>query len=279
MFYYYAHTNHKENLDGLRRGVAFAKELKSKNVDVKLLVNDFRAGIVARELGWDNVLNVETISDIDLVLEYGDKLLIDSTEELPLQFESFCRDYKVFRVANSDVDSTKFNEVMIYPWLGKENQAIFVDETYKEKLDKTSRVIYFFGDSDSSKKIVEYKDFFSLNQMEILLGHYFYVDYEAQLSPLFTKVYEADEYAEIIKTSSIVVTSSIQCALEAKSSGANTYFLSFEPLSDSQIDLLNRFGIELISDLNQSFAIDLSKNSIDITNIVDLETDYTLFLS
>ncbi len=89
MNYYYAHTGHKGNLDALRRGVAYAKKETNNANQTKILVNDFRAGLVARELGFDDVTTIETIYDIDLVLELGESIIIDSTEDLPLSFKKY----------------------------------------------------------------------------------------------------------------------------------------------------------------------------------------------
>ena len=51
MVFYYAHTGHKVGLERLRRGAALLKKLEAEGVEARLLVNDFRAGLAARELG------------------------------------------------------------------------------------------------------------------------------------------------------------------------------------------------------------------------------------
>lgn len=279
MFYYYAHTSHRGNLDALRRGVAFIKELATKDIAVTLLVNDFRASIVAKELGVSDVLNMETISDIDLVLEYGDKLLIDSTEELPLQFAKYCSEYKVYRVAVSCDDVAIHNEIVIYPWISEVNQAIFIDKEYDMDLSKDERTLFFFGDSDSNKIISKNSDFFKKNNMELLLGHYFYLQYESEIGSLFSKIHEAEEYVDLIRTSSRVVTCSLQCALESKASGAKTVFVAMNELSKCQKELLNAYGIEIINGFNQNFSINVSEKYINASEKVAHKTDYNLFVS
>jgi hypothetical protein len=279
MFYYYAHTSHRGNLDTLRRGVAFIKELAKLNRKVTLLVNDFRAGIVAKELGVSDVLNMETISDIDLVLEYGDKLLIDSSEELPLQFASFCRDFTVFRVAQTCGEIAIHNETMIYPWISEVNQAIFIDKAYDEVLPKIERTLYFFGDSDSQKIILQNAEFFKASKMEMLLGHYFYLQYESEIELLFSKIHEAEEYTELIRSSSHIVTSSLQCVLEARISGAKTTFLATSELQQCQKELLEAYSIKIINGFNQNFSTNISDKNIDTVRKVQYKTDYNLFLS
>jgi hypothetical protein len=279
MFYYYAHTSHRGNLDALRRGVAFIKELSTKGIAVTLLVNDFRASIVAKELGVSDVLNMETISDIDLVLEYGDRLLIDSTEDLPLQFAKYCSEYKVYRVAVSCNDVAIYNETVIYPWISEVNQAIFINKVFEEVLPKVERTLFFFGDSDPNKTILANSKFFAKNNMELLLGHYFYLQYESEIGSLFSEIHEAEEYTELIRTSSKVVTCSLQCALEAKASGAKTIFLAINEVSKCQKELLGTCEIEIIDGFNQNFTINISDENIDTMKNVHNKTNYNLFLS
>jgi len=45
MFYYYAHTSHKEGLESVRRGVACLKEAKRREVEYKLLVTILEQGL------------------------------------------------------------------------------------------------------------------------------------------------------------------------------------------------------------------------------------------
>jgi hypothetical protein len=62
--YYYAYTGHKNGLDGLKRATALLKEFDKKGLNTLLLVNDFRASLVAREFGVANSVHIETIQDL-----------------------------------------------------------------------------------------------------------------------------------------------------------------------------------------------------------------------
>ncbi|HHO42550.1 MAG TPA: hypothetical protein ENN12_04240 [Epsilonproteobacteria bacterium] len=250
MFYYYAHTSHKANLDRLRRGVACINAFASQGIECKLLVNDFRAALVAKEqLGLRDALNIETIHDLDLVLKLNDSVIIDSNEELPLGFERFCKDYKVFIIAPDCDTKPLYNEVVINPW---SQNGLFVDSAYGTKTPKIDRVLFFGGDSDPQKEISKYLEPLQKIGAQLLLGHYFFIDYEQELKKSFEYVYESEEYQDIIPSSSHVVTTSLQCALEAKTTGAIVGYAPKAPLQKCILTMLKKFEIDLInlSDIN-----------------------------
>ena len=259
MQYYYAHTGHKGNLDALRRGVAYAKKQKSDANQTKILVNDFRAGLVARELGFDDVTTIETISDIDLVLELGDTVVIDSTEDLPLQFREYCDNFKVAVISMGKEREQLFNETII-DICKKENMLI--DDIYKKEHKKTKRVLFFGGDSDHEKSIVKQKDFFRGLKAELLLGHYFFVNYEKELRESFDILHDSEEYQEMIIGSSDIITTSLQCAIESKSAGANTVFIAINELTSFASNLLEELHISVLYEYNLSKATNLLSEDI-----------------
>lgn len=256
MNYYYAHTSHKGSLDALRRGVAYIKQQED---ETKLLVNDFRAGLVAKELGLDHAITIETIADIDWVLELGDTIIIDSTENLPKQFKSYCEHYKVFRVLLDEPKEPIFNEQIIDA-SSKEN--LLLDDIYKQNFEKKKRVVFFGGDSDHDKSILKQKDFFKGLKADLLLGHYFFVNYEKELKEIFANTYESEDYQEIITTSSDIITTSLQCAIESKISGANVILIPEEGLSFSITNLLESLHISILHKYDLSKATVLLMNNI-----------------
>lgn len=276
MFYYYAHTSHKEGLDSVRRGVACLKEAKRREVEYKLLVNDFRAALVAKELGINDAVTIETILDLDVVLSRGDTLLIDSNEELPWQFESFCNDYKVFRMAQKCDDKPVFNEQIIYPW---QKDTIFVDTIYSESMPKTKRVLFFGGDSDPQKSIIDHKNFFEGQNMEILLGHYFFVNYEKELTSIFDVMHESEEYTDLIRTSSDIITTSVQCAIESRISGANVIFIAQRPLLECIKNLFENYNISIVDDFNQTMLRRYLSDKLQMDTIIPINTHYNTFFS
>ncbi len=262
MNYYYAHTGHKGNLDALRRGVAYAKKQTSNAKPTKILVNDFRAGLVARELGFDDVTTIETISDIDLVLELGDSIVIDSTEDLPLGFKKYCDNFKVFVVSFGEEKEPLFNAKIIDI---SKKESLLIDDVYKKEYKKTKRVLFFGGDSDYTKSILAQKEFFKDLKSDLLLGHYFFVDYEKEIKDFFANLYESEEYIEVITTSSDVVTTSLQCAIESNSAGANAVFITTSKLNPSISDLLENLNISVMYEYDLSKAANLLSKDMEIS--------------
>ncbi|RUM69426.1 MAG: hypothetical protein DSZ07_04600, partial [Sulfurovum sp.] len=79
--YYYTFTSHKYGLDRMKRATVILNKLRANGIDTMLLVNDFRAGLVAREFGVAESINIEGIQDIDAIAEIGDSIIIDSPED------------------------------------------------------------------------------------------------------------------------------------------------------------------------------------------------------
>jgi hypothetical protein len=260
-FYYYAHTGHRIDLDGVRRAAALLPHLENQGITTKLLVNDFRAALVAKEYGIEGAVSVESIHDIDLVLDIGDSLFIDSSEELPRHFENFCRDYKkVFRLARDCDDRAQSQEEVLSPW-DESMRAIFIDDIYLDDSDKKNGMVLFYGDSDPKKELLGMASQLKDRNINLLLGEYFYLGYEDELGEYFTQMYEPEEYKEIISHSKDVITFSLQCAMEAKSAGANVVYIEKEKLNECTINVLEWFQITYLK--KNDFQIDkfILKNS------------------
>ncbi len=129
-----------------------------------------------------------------------------------------------------------------------------IDDEYFEEIQEEECTLFFLGDADYDKIILNNESFFKAFDMELLLGNYFFVKYEDDLAKLFTTLHEPEEYEDLIKSSSHVVTASAQTALEAKVSGAKVIYLSLsendfypaELLASCGINIVNGFDIELV---------------------------------
>ncbi len=228
--YYYAHTGHKKGLDRLKKATALLKKLNEKGLDTMLLVNDFRAGLVAREFGIADSVTIETVQDIDAIANLEDAVIIDSPENHRGRLEKYCAEFKqVFRMAQSCDDAPEYGEILLRLDCQADDEAclsgMIIDECYFEVLPKVDRTLFFLGDSDPDKRILSHKAFFEGQDMELLLGSYFYVKYEDALAKIFSTLHEPEEYQELIRTSQRVVTASLQTAFEAAISGADTTYI------------------------------------------------------
>jgi hypothetical protein len=249
MLFYYAHTGHKIGLDRAKRGAAVIKALARKGVEVQLLVNDFRAGVALKEHGIREYVTIETIQDIDAIAQRGDSVIIDSDEEDHGSLVKYVSDFKqVWRFANKREEDSAHGEVLFKAACEDEGclEAVIVDEVYFEASDKEERVLFFLGDSDHDKRVLDNADFFRHFKMELLLGHYFFVKYEDDLAKLFNTLHEPEEYVELIKSSSTVVTASAQTAVEARVTGAKVIYLDLGRETLYPLELLEKYGITIV---------------------------------
>jgi hypothetical protein len=255
MLYYYAFTGHKHGLDRVKKAAVILNKLRANGIETMLLVNDFRAGLVAREFGVPESVTIETIQDIDAIAKIGDSVIIDSPEDDHGRLVKYCSDFKeVFRFAQSSDDKSIHGEIMFSIDCDDENciSSIIVDDIYFEEHEKVDRTLFFLGDADADKILLNNADFFKECKMELLLGHYFYVKYEDDLAKIFNVLHEPEEYTELISSSSRVVTSSFQTALEASVSGAEVVFIDISKISDEEKKLLIKIKVKLINSLNKN---------------------------
>jgi hypothetical protein len=266
--YYYAHTGHKKGLDRLKKATVLLKKLNKKGLDTMLLVNDFRAGLVAREFGVNESVNIETIQDIDAIAKMDDVIIIDSPENDRGRLEKYVHEFKeVFRFAQNCDDSSIYGENII------DYNNIIVDDIYFKKHEKEDRVLFFLGDSDADKRVLSNRDFFKDSGMELLLGHYFYVKYEDELAKIFKRLHEPEEYIDLICSSKIVVTSSIQTALEARISGAKVIFIDDDNKENCLKDTLFNLQILTVNGFNIKEYKHAMLNEISDCNLTSKKSD------
>lgn len=258
MLYYYANTSHKLGLERLRRGAALLNRLVAKGIETQLLVNDFRAGLVAKELGVPEYVTIEGIQDIDAIAQSGDSIIIDSVEDDHGRLVKYCQDFDtVWRFAHDEEDKAVHSEIVI----GLD--TVMVDDTYfDEKAEKEKRTLFFLGDADYDKTILSSEDFFKMFDMELLLGNYFFVKYEDDLAKLFSTLHEAEEYEALIKNSSTVVTASSQTALEAKVAGAKVLYLDLPERELYAPALLEDYGISVVRGLDSDKLTEYLQNNL-----------------
>jgi len=249
MVYYYAYTGHKIGLERAKRGSAMIKALIASGFEAQMLVNDFRAGIAMKEQGVENYVTVETVQDIDAIASMGDVVIIDSPEDHRGRLEKYCSEYKeVFRFAEHAQDRVCYDEIIIKASCEEEGciDAVIVDDVYFEKQEKKERLLFFFGDADYDKTVLNHKDFFQVFNMELLLGYYFFLKYETELTTYFSVLHEPEYYTELLQSSSTVVTASGQTALEAKVSGAKVIYMDLGKSMIYPTELLLTYGITVV---------------------------------
>ena len=259
--YYYTFTGHKVGLDRVKKAVVILKKLEEQGIETVLLVNDFRAGLVAREYGVHGAVSIEGIQDIDAIAQMGDSIIIDSPEDDHGRLVKYVSDFKrVFRFAEGDDDKSIYGEVLLTLDCEDENclSSTIVSDIYFEEHKKDERTLFFLGDSDTNKTILSNADFFEELDMELLLGNYFYVKYEDDLAKIFKTLHEPEEYVDLVCSSSRVVTASLQTALEAKVTGAEVLYMELDKLSEKEKKLLSSNMINIIN----NFDVNIYKQNV-----------------
>ena len=270
MLYYYANSGHKIGLDRVKRAVALLKALNDKSVETRLLVNDFRAGLAARELGLRDYVTIEGVMDIDAIADTGDAIIMDTPEDDRGRIEKYCSDFShVFRFANSPEDEVRVSEVLFKPECSDESciEALIVDSMYENE-SKEERVLFFLSDADYDKEILGHREFFQDSGMELLLGNYFFVKYEDELAELFERLHEAEEYEELLKTSSHIVTASGQTALEAQVCGANVVYINTGREEIIPLSVIRGLGIPVVEGFDKAAYDAVKQNQRSEKNLM-----------
>jgi len=263
--YYYAFTGHKFGLDRVKRAAVVLNKLRANGIETMLLVNDFRAGLVAREFGVPESITIEGIQDIDAIAENGDSVIIDSPEDDHGRLVKYCSDFKaVLRFAERDDDESIHGETMLRLDCEDESciSSLLIDDVYFKEHEKEDRTLFFLSDSDSDKLIINNADFFKDSNMELLLGNYFYVKYEDELAKIFDTLHEPEEYQELICGSSHVVTASFQTAIEAVVSGAKVTYLELNNLTIAEKELFKLLDVIIVIGFNKESYKEIYKEKI-----------------
>ena len=266
MLYYYAHTGHKIGLDRVRRAAAVIKKLAEEGIECRLLLNDFRAGLAARDLGIREYVTIETVQDIDAVAVTGDSVIIDSNEDDHGRLVKYCSDFKHVWCFEHDAEDRSIHGETLFRVECREEDclsAVIVYDAYFEAKEKEERLLFFLHDMDHDKNILNHASFFEAAGMELLLGNYFFVKYEDALAKLFATLHEPEEYMDLIKSSSTVVTTSAQTALEAKASGARVLYIDLGKEALYPVELLERYGIKIVS----GYDTEALKDIVDSTTV------------
>ena len=260
MIYLYAYTNHKENLDSLRRVKAIYDAFKKEGIEVEILVNEYRAQLLARDWGLPLATTIETIKDIDAVADVEDIVIIDSPEELEGKVLNYGRYFKKLIYINSTCKDAKIKEAININL--RKDGYIYSEIKDKNLKDKT---IFIYGDSDYEKTILKNLDLFKDKNLDLYWGNYFFVKYEDTLAKVFNKIIEPEEYYEVLKEYKNIITSSIQVAVETKANGLNVGFLELVPLNECKMNFLKKSNIEIKNSIN--FTYKTSKDNIIINNL------------
>ena len=195
--YLYAKSGHTVGLEATKKCAAIANFLKE--FDPILCTSDFRAGAFAKDLlGVRRYVNIDVVRNLHNIMQKRDILIYDTPEAN----EAMQKDMKEFCTLVYGID----NEI----------EGIVVDTSIytKQENPKLEKTI-FFGDDDYYNiflGLVKESEKFDIN---LLMGHYFFLGNEKIFANHFLNVIDEEEYVETIKDSKYLLTASLQTALES----------------------------------------------------------------
>ncbi len=269
--YYYVHTGHRIGLDRFRRACTIIRSLG--DVDITLLCSDFRIANEARHFGVDKAVGIDVVRNIPQIAKHGDKLIFDSEEANPIMLDDMRRYFSTFiRVSDKKEDVKADGEFLISPYLSGDGicNAVAVDDKYFENEEKAIELSYFFGDDDYEKDLEKNIDFIKDLDPDLLLGFYYFLDYEDFLKKTFRNYHEFEEYDEILKKSKILVTASPQAVLESLASGAKPVYVQREDYTTDFLELFSSFNIPIVKNYKKEELIDII-SSINNNNYFKME--------
>ncbi len=220
--YFYAKSGHGVGLDATKRCSAVATLLK--DLDPVLCTSDFRAGAYAKELfDVKKYVNIDVVRNLPNIMQRKDILIYDTDE-------------------TNELMENGMNEFCSLVYNLKEISDIIVDTSIYTKNDNPSiEKTIFFGDDDYNNLFLEQMNSDSKHDIDLLMGHYFFLGNEKVFKEHFNNVIDEEEYIETINNTKYLLTASVQSALESIACGNYPVIFKRE---DKQ------YNIELIEKLN-----------------------------
>jgi hypothetical protein len=229
--YLYAKSGHTIGLDATKRCAAIANALKE--FEPVLCTSDFRAGAFAKDnLGVKKYVNIDVVRNLHNIMNRRDILIYDSpevNEDMKKDMKEFC--------------------TFLYE-IGVEIDGIIVDESLycKNQTPNLEKTI-FFGDDDYNNLFLDMAKEYEKFDLNLLMGHYFFLGNEKIFTKHFSKVIDEEEYVQTIQNSKYLLTASIQTALESLACG--NYPVLFKRIDKIYDDkLINQLNLPVIEYTN-----------------------------
>ena len=251
--FYYVDTGHRVGLDRFRRAAAILNALGDD--EITLLCSDFRIAHESKHFGIKNSVGIDLVRNIVNIAYQGDALIFDSAEANPLMLEDMRSYFSSFiRISDDPQDKREEKEFLISPYFEDvlTCKTVVVDDKYFGEFDKTIEIGFFFGDDDYEKDLEKHLDILDGLDVELLLGFYYFVDYEEMLKKKFPKYYEFEEYDDFITASKILITSSPQAVLESLASGGRPIYLKRNDYPNEFLELFLELNIPIVSNFDKT---------------------------
>ena len=248
--YLYAKSGHTVGLEATKRCAAIANVLKE--FDPILCTSDFRAGAFAKDLlGVRRYVNIDVVRNLTNIMEKRDILIYDTPEAN----DAMRKDMKEF--------------CTLFYGIGEEINGMIVDTSIYSKNENPSiEKTIFFGDDDYNNLFLEMAKDSEKLEINLLMGHYFFLGNEKIFSNHFSNIIDEEEYVQTIQNSKYLLTASLQTAFESLACG--NYPVLFKRVDkDYNEDLISKINIPLIEANNLKQLIEdfeLTINNYPIIN-------------
>lgn len=198
--YLYAKSGHTIGLEATKRCAAIANELRE--FDPIFCTSDFRAGVFAKDLlGIKKYVNIDVLRNLYNIMERRDILIYDTDEVNELMkndLKQFC--------------------TLLYS--SSELSDFIIDTSIYKKIEnpKIKKAI-FFGDDDYNNLFLELVEESTKYDIELLMGHYFFLGNEKIFKNHFSNIIDEENYVDTILNTKYLLTASLQAALESIQAG------------------------------------------------------------
>ena len=248
--YLYAKSGHTVGLEATKRCAAIANVLKE--FDPILCTSDFRAGAFAKDLlGVRRYVNIDVVRNLTNIMEKRDILIYDTPEAN----DAMRKDMKEFCTLFYGIDE-EINGIIVDTSIYSKNENPSIEKTI------------FFGDDDYYNLFLEMTKGSEKLEMNLLMGHYFFLGNEKIFSNHFSNIIDEEEYVQTIQNSKYLLTASLQTAFESLACG--NYPVLFKRVDkDYNEDLISKINIPLIEANNLKQLIEdfeLTINNYPIIN-------------
>ena len=250
--FYYVDTGHRVGLDRFRRAVAVLNALGDD--EITLLCSDFRIAHEARKFGIKKTVGIDVVRNIVNITERGDSLIFDSAEANPVMLEDMRSYFSHFvRVSDDPTDFRRENELLLSPYFDDALtcKAIMVDNKYFQDYEKTIEIGFFYGDDDYEKDLGKHLDILDGLDVEMMLGFYYFLDYEQMLQKKFPKYHEFEEYDTFVCSCKVLITSSPQAVLQNLATGGRPIYLVREDYDTGYEQLFAELNVPIVRDFDK----------------------------
>lgn len=268
--YLYAKSGHTIGLEATKRCAVVANALKE--FEPILCTSDFRAGAFAKDnLGVKKYVNIDVARNLHNMMNRGDILVYDTPE-----------------VNENMKEEMKEFSSLLYE-IGEELNGIIVDESIYTKISNpTLEKTIFFGDDDYNNLFLDMAKESEKFDINLLMGHYFFLGNEKIFVNHFSNVIDEEEYVQTIQNSKYLLTASLQTALESLSCGNKPVLFkrvdkSYDEILISELnlpvveftnlkELINQFEsvIKNYPTINNFKIVNLDKIVLEIKEKIDL---------